>query len=248
MLGVWAHPDDETYLSGGLMAMLAARGERVVCTTATAGEHGTDDPQRLPPDLLAQIRTHELTTAMHRLGVTEIVRLGHPDGGCAALDGELAAAQVARVITAVAPRAIVTFGPDGVTGHPDHIAVSRWVDAACHLLGPAAPRVLHPAITRRVLERFLDVYECLGLDPTIQPVSDDDELALDIELPDDVLARKVDALRAHTSQTAPVFAALGDRRVAEWLRIEQFVDAPRARDRQPTVAGPVSEVARTLAA
>jgi LmbE family N-acetylglucosaminyl deacetylase len=233
MLGVWAHPDDETYLSGGLMAMLATRGERVVCTTATSGEHGTDDPQQLPPELLAQIRTHELTDAMRRLGVTEIVRLGHADGGCAHLDRQVGAAQIARVITSVAPRTIVTFGPDGVTGHPDHIAVSHWVDEACAMLGPAAPHVLHPAITRRVLEQSLDVYECLGLDPTIQPISDDDEIAIELRLPDDVLARKVAALRAHTSQTAVVFEALGETRVAEWLRVEQFVDAPRA---VPTVS------------
>src|SRR5687767_15747549 len=38
VLGIWAHPDDEAYLSGGLMAMARDHGSRVVCVTATRGE------------------------------------------------------------------------------------------------------------------------------------------------------------------------------------------------------------------
>ena len=53
VLGVWAHPDDEAYLSGGLMAMARDAGSRVVCVTATRGELGTPDPQAWPPERLA---------------------------------------------------------------------------------------------------------------------------------------------------------------------------------------------------
>ncbi len=52
ILSVWAHPDDETYLAGGLMAAARDRGQRVVCASASAGEHGTDDPATWPPDRL----------------------------------------------------------------------------------------------------------------------------------------------------------------------------------------------------
>ena len=44
VLGIWAHPDDEAFLSAGLMAAARDAGQRVVCVTATLGEHGTDDP------------------------------------------------------------------------------------------------------------------------------------------------------------------------------------------------------------
>src|SRR5918998_1048475 len=49
ILGIWAHPDDEAYLSGGLMAMARDNGSRVVCVTATRGELGTPDPAAWPP-------------------------------------------------------------------------------------------------------------------------------------------------------------------------------------------------------
>src|SRR5947208_14585633 len=53
-MGVWAHPDDESYLSAGLMLRVAGRGGRVVCVTMTRGEQGTDDPERWPPHRLGE--------------------------------------------------------------------------------------------------------------------------------------------------------------------------------------------------
>jgi LmbE family N-acetylglucosaminyl deacetylase len=49
ILSVWADPDDETYLAAGVMAAAADRGQRVVCVSATAGGHGTSDPEARPP-------------------------------------------------------------------------------------------------------------------------------------------------------------------------------------------------------
>src|SRR5436309_2480711 len=68
IVGVWAHPDDEVYLSGGLMAAAAAAGRRVVVLTATRGEHGTDDPGRWPPARLAARRTQEIEASLAALG------------------------------------------------------------------------------------------------------------------------------------------------------------------------------------
>ena len=52
VLGVWAHPDDETYLSAGLMAQAVRDGDRVVCITATRGEGGSLDEERWPPETM----------------------------------------------------------------------------------------------------------------------------------------------------------------------------------------------------
>jgi GlcNAc-PI de-N-acetylase len=60
ILGVWAHPDDEAYLSGGLMAMARDLGSRVVCVTATRGELGTTDPVAWPPTRLATARRRQV--------------------------------------------------------------------------------------------------------------------------------------------------------------------------------------------
>src|SRR5205823_11206740 len=129
-LGVWAHPDDESYLSAGLMQRVAARGGRVVCVTATNGERGTDDPQQWPAARLARLRATELAAALGALGAEPPRLLGLPDGGCQRIDGSLPTAAIAAAISEVRPDAIVTFGPDGMTGHPDHIAVSAWTTAA----------------------------------------------------------------------------------------------------------------------
>ena len=67
VLGVWAHPDDELYLSGGVLAAAAAAGQRVVVVTATRGEHGTDDPARWPPARLAAERSREITASLAAL-------------------------------------------------------------------------------------------------------------------------------------------------------------------------------------
>ena len=69
LLGVWAHPDDETYLSAGLMLEHVARGDRVVLVSATLGEHGTSDPATWPPARLAAHRRRELAASLAELGV-----------------------------------------------------------------------------------------------------------------------------------------------------------------------------------
>ena len=71
MLGIWAHPDDEAYLSAGLMADLRRRGDRVVVVTATLGEHGTGDPEAWPPARLAPRRRVELRDSLATVGVDE---------------------------------------------------------------------------------------------------------------------------------------------------------------------------------
>ena len=83
VLGIWAHPDDEAYLSGGLMALASDLGSRVVCVTATRGELGTPDPETWPPQRLAAERSVELVRCLEVLGVSEHHWLGYRDGRCA---------------------------------------------------------------------------------------------------------------------------------------------------------------------
>src|SRR5690606_22008818 len=126
LLGVWAHPDDEAYLSAGLMSRVAVAGGRVTCLTATRGEQGVpaDDPR--DPDEVGRLRERELRAALAAAGAHDLRLLGHRDGGCDAVPHERGVAAVARAIADTRPEVIVTFGPDGITGHPDHVAVHRW--------------------------------------------------------------------------------------------------------------------------
>src|SRR5438093_2334158 len=69
ILGVWAHPDDETYLSAGLMAQAVREGRRVVCVTATRGEEGSFDEERWPTATMGKVRENELMRSLEILGV-----------------------------------------------------------------------------------------------------------------------------------------------------------------------------------
>src|SRR5687767_8857139 len=108
LLGIWAHPDDEAYLSGGLMALARDIGSRVVCVTATRGELGTPDPERWPPQRLAAERTVELARCLEVLGVSEHHWLGYRDGRCADVPVPDAVGKLCDLIDAVRPDTVLT--------------------------------------------------------------------------------------------------------------------------------------------
>jgi LmbE family N-acetylglucosaminyl deacetylase len=225
ILSIWAHPDDETYLAGGLMADAAARGQRVVCVTASAGELGTPDPERWPPERLGQVRAWEAVAAMAVLGVSEHRLLGLPDGSLAEHD-EAGTVAVARIIDEVRPDTVLTFGPDGITYHPDHIAVHRWVTRAWYRAG-CRPRLLYAASTVAHLAQFAAMYEEWGVyvserRPAGVPA---ERLAVHVELDGTALERKLTALRAMSTQTARVVANLDPDVYAAEVAEEAFVEA-----------------------
>ncbi len=220
VLMIWAHPDDETYLAGGLSAALTGSGHRVVCVTATRGEGGVASAPPEHHERLAAIRTTELEEALRILGVEEHHWLDYPDGGCADVDGKEAAARIAAVLDVVRPDTVVTFGPDGFTGHPDHQAVSGWTDLAL-ARASARPRLLHAVAREEAVDQELD--EDFGVFELGRPrVCADDELDLLLELDEDVLDRKVDALLRQVSQTRGLVEAVGLRRFRAWVASESF--------------------------
>jgi LmbE family N-acetylglucosaminyl deacetylase len=224
ILGVWAHPDDEAYLSGGLMAMARDLGSRVVCVTATRGELGTADPVAWPPARLAAERGVELARSLEILGVTEHHWLGYADGRCAEVSAAEAVERLCGLIEQVAPDTVLTFGPDGITGHPDHQAVSAWTAAAFNLAAPAAARLLHAAVAERRVSRWSELHASLSVFlpgyPVIDPTA---RLAVDLVLDPDIAARKVRALAAQTTQTSSLIASMGLDRYTAWVGDETFV-------------------------
>jgi LmbE family N-acetylglucosaminyl deacetylase len=225
ILGVWAHPDDEAYLSGGLMAIARDNGSRVVCVTATRGELGTPEPETWPPERLAAERTDELARCLEVLGVTEHHWLGYRDGGCAEADASEAVAQLCEVIERVRPDTVLTFGPDGITGHADHQTISAWTTAAFNRAAPAAARLLYAATPERRAARWSTVNESLGVYGPGYPVTTPDaRLAVDLVLDPNTLARKVRALVAQATQTTSLIAALGIDQYTAWVGEESFVE------------------------
>jgi LmbE family N-acetylglucosaminyl deacetylase len=226
LLGIWAHPDDEAFLSAGLMATARDAGQRVVCVTATSGEHGTADPTRWPPHRLGRVRTRELQASLASLDVTEHHLLGYVDGTCARQPFDDAVERISRIIDDVRPDTIVTFGPDGLTGHEDHQAVSAWATAARARAAPAA-RLLYATTTTEFVDRWqhlhdqFNVFLAQGLPLRTHPGSVAVELRLSGELAD----RKLVALRAQASQTSAMIARIGEDQFRDWWSVEAFLRA-----------------------
>jgi LmbE family N-acetylglucosaminyl deacetylase len=121
ILAVFAHPDDERVI-GPLLSKLAREGRETHLVIATDGAKGVRDFAKIPagPELAAA-RTKEAQCAANRLGVRKLHILGLPDGGLASFEvlGKLRSG-LAAIIDSLKPAAIITFGPEGGTGHPDH--------------------------------------------------------------------------------------------------------------------------------
>lgn len=228
LLGVWAHPDDEAFLSAALMADARRAGERVVVATATRGEQGTSDPLTWPPDRLAALREREQSRSLAALGVSEHRWLGHHDGELPEVRRTAAVDQVAGLIDEVRPDTIVTFGPDGMTGHADHRTVSSWVTEAWLATGRAS-RLWYATLTPSFHQTWGPLNEEIGLwfEGAQPPVTPEEALAAQVVC-DEVLAELKDrALRAHASQIDGLVAMVGEERFRSWWAVEAFVAAGR---------------------
>ena len=215
---MWAHPDDEAYLSGGLLALARDGGQRAVCVTATRGEAA--DPEAGPAERLAALRTGELAAALAILGVTEHQWLDQPDGGCAEVDPTGPVGRLVALLDDVRPDTVITFGPDGFTGHPDHRTVSAWVDLALGASG-VSPRLLHAVAPAEQVDPALD--EDFGVFALGRPREcAGDEPVLRLPVTGAILDRKVDALVRQVSQTGGLVAAVGPARFRAWVSSENF--------------------------
>lgn len=143
ILWVLAHPDDESFGNAGTMMLAHDAGLTTGLVCATRGEVGEIRDARLATqDTLPAVREHELRRAMLRAGLTELRLLPYRDSGMAGTDDNKdprsleqapfieAVAHVVGHIRDLRPRVVVTFGPDGVYGHPDHVRIGAITDAA----------------------------------------------------------------------------------------------------------------------
>ncbi len=134
-LGVFAHPDDEVFCAGGMLAQWAEAGVETMIVSATRGEAGQiQDTHLATRHTLGRVREQELRMACAELGVGRVECLDYSDGRLAEVDSADLAADVAAYIRDFQPDVVVTFGPDGGSGHPDHIAISLATTLACQLI------------------------------------------------------------------------------------------------------------------
>ncbi len=254
VLFIFAHPDDETFGVAGVMTLLRRSDVPVTLISATRGEvGGISDPALATPETLGLVREKELRTAMDLVGVGDVRFLGYRDSGMegtpenddpralAQAPEPTVAVEIAALIREIRPTTVVTFGPDGIYGHPDHLTVHRTATAAVHLAATPAtdadmdawrtPVLYYQTASReRLMERaasrsgpFSDMTpERLASLGTPRA-----EIIMTIDVTS-VVEVKEAAMRAHRTQIGPAgpMSELPRDQVLQMLSREHFVRVP----------------------
>lgn len=186
-MAVHAHPDDECFGTGGVLACYSRRGLRTVLVTCTRGEAGEiADPELATPETLAEVRAQELAESVRILGISRAAQLGYRDSGMVGTadnehpasfhqaDLEEATGRLVALVRQERPDVLVSYDERGGYGHPDHVKAHLVTVAAFHAAGdpgrypeagPAwAPRKLYFSIfPRSAIRRFAETLREAGL-------------------------------------------------------------------------------------
>ena len=149
VLGLFAHPDDEVFCVGGTIARCVGAGAVTAIVSLTQGEAGQiRDASTATRRQLGAVRLKEFHQSVAELGVDDVTCLDLGDGRLASQPLEVVAAAAGAVIDQFQPDVIVTFGPDGGTGHPDHVTSCLATIEAMRNT-PDPPRLLHARFPMR---------------------------------------------------------------------------------------------------
>lgn len=245
MLAIFAHPDDESLVAGGTLAAWAAAGAEVVILSLTRGERGTSAVPVEAGETLGSVREAELRAAAAELGATAEC-LGYPDGELRWQDEAEVLGVLAAHMHSLRPEVVITFGPEGLYWHKDHIAVHRCTLAALDrvALDGIAPAVWLATWPEGRMAALVDAMTARGLPAGLWglPPSAFGAPPSAITATVDVrslLAAKLRALRCHRSQlgTDHLFQAIPDDLAVEFLGTECFVRAaltPACSTRHPS--------------
>jgi LmbE family N-acetylglucosaminyl deacetylase len=201
LLVVMAHPDDESMGCGGVILRHTRAGVPVSLVCATRGEAGwSGKPFGAKQEDLAQIRTAELEEAAAALGISSVEVWDYPDGGVNGCDPQEITDRVWEQISALRPKAVVGWGPDGVYGHPDHIAVGACTDSAVNAMSEGErPALYHLAVDQHVADFYREALLLTG-DRHELPLVVNDQVDLVIDLDPDEVMMKLRAIDFHRSQ------------------------------------------------
>ena len=139
LMCVLAHPDDESLGMGGTLAKYAKEGIETYLVMATRGERGRfgDAAVKPEPRVVGEVREAEVRAASKELGIREVYFLDYVDGDLDRANPPEVQGKIAGFLRRIRPHIVVTFGPDGAYGHPDHIAISQFAGAAVLLAADA---------------------------------------------------------------------------------------------------------------
>ena len=245
MLVCFAHPDDEAFPVGGTLAAYATHGADIHLVCATLGEEGEiRQPGVATRETLAQVRHQELQCSCEALGIRELTVLGYRDSGMAGsaanrnprafinADAREVVQRLIEEMDRFKPQVVLTFGSDGLYGHPDHITISKHATAAFFRSSPTPLRLFYSVRPRGFrMEMALKLRQA-GVDTHLP----DEERQYDgvpqeqIHIEVDVsphIEKKVTCLICHRSQMSPQrpYHKLPNDVVADIIGREHFVRA-----------------------
>ena len=238
LLAVFAHPDDEGQIAG-IMARYVSQGAEAFLACATRGEMGMpNDSSLLGGRAMAQLREAELRCACKVLGVKNIRFLNYQEGSFHTADPDQVIGKVTEIIREFGPQIIITFGPEGVYGHRDHIAISRWVTSAFYATqqrnlsqGLQFPRRLYyTAYPRSLFDRLRSqgIEFRIELDGTIHSISGvpNEKITTVIDV-SDYQIQKVASFQCHRSQLqrGDFRCSIMEGKLMELLATERLVRA-----------------------
>ena len=223
LAAVFAHPDDDTFGVAGTVAMHADDPDlRFVLIHATSGEAGMiSDPSLATRESLGAVREEEDRRSWVALGRAPDRHewLRYPDHGLADVPFDEVVARVETILRDERPDVVITFGPEGITGHPDHITIGEAATEAFHRLRTEGPgglrRLIHVAIPRSLVDTWNARLVAQGrepIDPTqmYQPRGVPDETIGFVADTSAVAHRVVGALREHRTQASDFEERLSD--------------------------------------
>jgi len=203
LLAAFAHPDDETFRPGGTLALLARLGVGVEVLTFTHGEAGScGDPPLCTPTELPAVRERELRCACAVLGIRPPRLLDYADGHLQEADVETMIGHVLSVVQQIQPQVMLSFGSDGLSGHPDHIAVGQCAAKAFHRAENVA--ALYTVAVPCSLAKRLEMSQ-------VRPVPDE-AITFDVDI-SEAWEAKLAAMRCHATQrsSSPMMSAPAER-------------------------------------
>jgi LmbE family N-acetylglucosaminyl deacetylase len=234
LVGMFAHPDDFFYAAASTERNNRRRGNRVISVCATSGEAGSHDHNRWPPAHMARIREQEERNAQAHIGVEDIRFWALPDGELHLVPFEYGVQLVVDELVGISsqdpsghPLTVITYGPDGLTGHSDHKVISAWTTEAFRRANVAGSRLLYVAAPpewediRSHLERA-DAISDSGRE--VMPVK---EPTIDHPVPAFFRGIKRFIIEiAYPSQSGPLADAIGGLHLLDpWFERETFVEA-----------------------
>ena len=205
VVACFAHPDDEGFASGGLLAKLADGGARVTLVCATNGDVGEiSDPALATPENLWQVRKQELRNAMDVTGIADVRFLdyrdsgmdgtddnGHPNAYCNA-NTDVVLATLTEVLRETSPHVVLTHDPTGGYGHPDHITMSAHATAAVARVSDpdgATPLLYYVCFPRDTFRKWWQEMADRGITPPFAAEAIDE-----LGTPDEDVTTTVDVL------------------------------------------------------